>query len=572
MLWNEKTLYCNIYNVCPLIFVLVHPCKHQVINYNFKGAFINTLNPNSSETVNTLNPNSSQTVNTPNLNSNKSVNTLKTNSSQTFNHIEQIAIELLKVLCTNTKLNQSVLKMVGIAFINCTALLCNEQRIIQTIGDVLQMDDSTSNLNLTLKGDDSNDLVMEDSTSNLNLTLKKDDSNCSVIPTEIPIHNMTCLKIVLAAAIIEQNWWHIERYSGVITVILSRLSGYCCNKFLHEMTFALQTIKSCLDHSLKVDEFLIEENLLSLIFHVVLGNWENYIPSVMEHNLILFESFIKVLKKKDVGEMNRERMWHFLANVSCTLKSKYYMMATCFLADFYYENLFTECWFINNMAYSLSRSYLVTAGAYLHKVLTKNIFTEDKWKQIFLDKVMELVCHSDIYIRQNVSNYWLPVAIKYYPNLIQTLYDRTLSMYNRVLTHCATTESMYCKNRSMDQVQRYLHSVVLIVKLERAAKFTDVTYKAVKDGMQCSNEMIRGDAFLCCQSFNGVKCHVPMSRSNPHTLDCQTFEDIFEFLVENINCDDSNLRQTIYKVFKNYVRNTEGQIHKCVVPIDLVVR
>lgn len=173
-------------------------------------------------------------------------------------------------------------------------------------------------------------------------------------------------------------------------------------------------------------------------------------------------------------------------------------------------------------------------------------------------------------IRQNVCNYWLPTAIKYYPNIIQLLYDRVIEKYNVIQKHCWVTKEMYCKNRNIDELQRYLHSVILIVKLERPAKFNTITYNCVQEALKCSDELIRGDAFLCCQTFNGVKSHVPMQGMSAES--CQVFQDIFQFLEENINCDDANLRQTIYKVFKNYVRNTEGQFHKCAVPIDLVVR
>lgn len=173
-------------------------------------------------------------------------------------------------------------------------------------------------------------------------------------------------------------------------------------------------------------------------------------------------------------------------------------------------------------------------------------------------------------IRQNVCNYWLPTAIKHFPDIIPILYDRTLARYNLALKQCSSSDVLYCKNRSIDQLQRHLHSVILIVKLERPAKFDCASYKCIQEGLSCSNEMIRGDAFLCCQSFNGVKCHVEMDGDGSNG--CQIFRDVFGFLKENINCDDANLRQVMYKVFKNYVRNTEGQIHKCVVPIDLVIR
>ncbi|KAI5736809.1 hypothetical protein M8J76_007293 [Diaphorina citri] len=288
----------------------------------------------------------------------------------------------------------------------------------------------------------------------------------------------------------------------------------------------------------------------------------------MDQNLLLCESFIKCLKQKN-SEVNKEKFWHFLTNVSCTLKSKYYMMGVCFLSDFYYDDVL-DSWLIDNMVYSLSRSYLVTAGAWCHKVLVKNVLTEEKWKNTFLEKVIDLVCYSDICIRQNVCNYWLPTAIKYYPNIIQLLYDRVIEKYNVIQKHCWVTKEMYCKNRNIDELQRYLHSVILIVKLERPAKFNTITYNCVQEALKCSDELIRGDAFLCCQTFNGVKSHVPMQGMSAES--CQVFQDIFQFLEENINCDDANLRQTIYKVFKNYVRNTEGQFHKCAVPIDLVVR
>ncbi|XP_008477425.1 uncharacterized protein LOC103514329 isoform X2 [Diaphorina citri] len=346
------------------------------------------------------------------------------------------------------------------------------------------------------------------------------------------------------------------------------MSLYCCTKLLHHMLFALQTLRCCLDHTLKQNDVLLDESLQSKIFEVLLGNWENYIPSVMDQNLLLCESFIKCLKQKN-SEVNKEKFWHFLTNVSCTLKSKYYMMGVCFLSDFYYEDVL-DSWLIDNMVYSLSRSYLVTAGAWCHKVLVKNVLTEEKWKNTFLERVIDLVCYSDICIRQNVCNYWLPTAIKYYPNIIQLLYDRVIEKYNVIQKHCWVTKEMYCKNRNIDELQRYLHSVILIVKLERPAKFNTITYNCVQEALKCSDELIRGDAFLCCQTFNGVKSHVPMQGMSAES--CQVFQDIFQFLEENINCDDANLRQTIYKVFKNYVRNTEGQFHKCAVPIDLVVR
>lgn len=63
-----------------------------------------------------------------------------------------------------------------------------------------------------------------------------------------------------------------------------------------------------------------------------------------------------------------------------------------------------------------------------------------------------------------------------------------------------------------------------------------------------------------------------MQREGTAVESCQFFKDIRSFLEENINCDDATLRQTVYKVFKNYVVNTECQFRSCAVPLDLTVR
>lgn len=236
---------------------------------------------------------------------------LDTYEDEIVDMIKQVCSKLICILCKRSNLNQSVLKMVATALINTLSLLCNEDSILQNIIDILHMEDSNSSVFLVW-------------------------SNEEKTPTKIDVHSMISLKIVLAAGICEQNWWHAVNYHSTIMLIISTMSLYCCTKLLHHMLFALQTLRCCLDHTLKQNDVPLDESLQSKIFEVLLGNWENYIPSVMDQNLLLCESFIKCLKQKN-SEVNKEKFWHFLTNVSCTLKSKYYMMGVCFLSDFYYD-------------------------------------------------------------------------------------------------------------------------------------------------------------------------------------------------------------------------------------------
>lgn len=237
------------------------------------------------------------------------------NKNERVSNIKLLTGKLLNILCSHSKeLNHSILKMVGTTLINSLSLLCREEIIVQNVIDILELDEKILHVNMEWESTDNN----------------------SKYVMEVEILDMVSSKIALAAAICEHNWWHIPKYNYLVTQILSTTSVFCCNKFLHHLTFAFQTLKSCLDHTSKQTDFHIEESLLSKLFQVVLGNWENYIPSVMELNLMLFESFLKCLMKKDL-EANKKKTWQFLTNVSCTLKSKYYTMATCFLADFYHE-------------------------------------------------------------------------------------------------------------------------------------------------------------------------------------------------------------------------------------------
>lgn len=231
--------------------------------------------------------------------------------------IQQLSQELFSILSQKSNINQNVLKMASITFINTLSLICNIEVIVKFVVDIIQLEDSTTTLTWVW--------------SNL-----ENNKSCSI---KIDIDAMVALKIMLTAGSGERDWWHVTEYKSLVVLILSFLSSHCSNKFLHHLVFSLQALKHCLDHTLKHDHTLIEESLQSKVFEVILGNWENYIPSVMDHNLLLCESFIRVLKRFDVDDedVEKKKFWDFLTNVSCTLKSKYYMMAACFLADFYYK-------------------------------------------------------------------------------------------------------------------------------------------------------------------------------------------------------------------------------------------
>lgn len=226
---------------------------------------------------------------------------------------KQISMELFTILCKKSNLNLNVMKMVSKTLMVSLLLSCSKLAIIKFIIKIIKLDDSNSSITLVWTNDET-----------------PNQSNM----ISIAVDAMAPLKIMLAAGICEKdNSWLVPEYWDLIDLIISTLCSYCSNKYLRHLVFSLQTLKIVVDDSVKYNH-PVETHLQNDIFNAILGNWENYIPSVMDQNLVLCESFIKCYKQGD-EKVQMEKFWHFLTNVSCTLKSKYYMMAACFLADFY---------------------------------------------------------------------------------------------------------------------------------------------------------------------------------------------------------------------------------------------
>lgn len=163
----------------------------------------------------------------------------------------------------------------------------------------------------------------------------------------------------------------------------------------------------------------------NVVLFVIFNNWENLLSGIREINLKICKLFLNMLDKNNAKHQDL-----FTSITDCIFKfpwnkAKYFVLTEiiphlkCDIVEFL--NNHPMCF--SGVDYSLRQSSLVSAGCDLYKAILDEFRSYSDWSDFFLALFYYVMSGNKTVAQSNLLNYWIPVTIKKYPELIEVLLD-----------------------------------------------------------------------------------------------------------------------------------------------------
>ncbi|CAG4945445.1 unnamed protein product [Parnassius apollo] len=223
------------------------------------------------------------------------------------------------------------------------------------------------------------------------------------------------------------------------------------------------------------DVVFTRQNQLKLL-NLVNHNWENPINGIRNLNRSIFQTIVSVMDGDIYEEILRK------INSFCWNKAKYLMLSE--VIEQYTDNvviLIKQFNLVDGLLHSLHKPGLVSAGADMYYSLLKKIYSDEEWREIFLNSIIQILNCSSQKAIENFNNYWCLTTLKKFPSLSTLIIN--------VLQKCENSEKKMFGTLCLIRQSNRLN---LIVK--DWSQITDIE-QLVICGIEHCNPYIRMSAF-----------------------------------------------------------------------------
>ncbi|XP_054260908.1 thyroid adenoma-associated protein homolog isoform X2 [Macrosteles quadrilineatus] len=353
--------------------------------------------------------------------------------------------------------------------------------------------------------------------------------------------------LFLCHGIFQLSCWKSPSKTGDVLLeeIFTIVKRFCCE--LNSTCYlAFKVLHSLLNkiHQLYPTGSGISEDNFKSVLDIALSNWENPLSGVRQQNSLVFNQLLLFSEDYWIATLskstNTEIEWKFcgllrhqnllelvLSELSWTMKSKYFLLCSI-VQDSNIPQILSKYGeeIINGLIISLSIPYLVSAGTDLYLALLASLSLKD-WQHWFLKPFSKIISHEELSLgMENIFNYWTNQTLKKFPSVFEMLVSETGSS---------------------------LYSLITLQKIGRKEglfKWEDLDNQTLEAAMIHHSEKIRSQLFsLVCTCSNNL------SPPNNEEVDFA-----IKFLKQNINSDDSALRQNLLKSLNNLMLRIRDSI------------